>query len=174
MSFFSPRCMTDKRKPWTHYVDLFYAGSFLAVFIIISVSYGLVLYKIKKITSLLQTYMKESGGSGGNGRPGSAQSSTIRSARTMCIFIAAYIFQWFGYTTYSLWSLASPPPVALLAITVLVTNMGGVFNCIAYTVVRRIGSTSSGKRSGSQQNSFGHSQASIQSAATATTNIKTL
>ena len=129
--FIFSRCFTDKRKDAAIYVDMVYAFSFVTIFLINIVCYGMVWYKIRKVSNLVSTYQKEESSSV------LPKNSNLKAARTMCIFIVAYIAQWFGYMTYSIWSLLQPAPIWLLGLTVVVTNMGGVFNCVAYTWLRK-------------------------------------
>jgi hypothetical protein len=35
------------------------------------------------------------------------------------------------------WAMFSVPPAGILITTVVIVNFGGVYNCIAYTVIRR-------------------------------------
>jgi hypothetical protein len=35
------------------------------------------------------------------------------------------------------WTMFSVPPAGILITTVIIVNLGGVYNCIAYTVIRR-------------------------------------
>ena len=148
MHIFS-RCFTDKRKDAAIYVDMVYAFSFVTIFLINIACYGMVWYKIRRVSNLVSTYQKEESSSV------LPKNSNLKAARTMCIFIVAYIAQWFGYMTYSIWSLLQPAPIWLLGLTVVVTNMGGVFNCVAYTWLRKNNrqNSESSRQSRSMQNS---------------------
>jgi hypothetical protein len=45
--------------------------------------------------------------------------------------------QWWPMVVSNFWAMFSVPPAQILATTVAIVNLGGVFNCIAYTVIRR-------------------------------------
>ena len=38
---------------------------------------------------------------------------------------------------YNIWSLIELPPFSLVVVTVVIANLCGLYNCIAYTVIRR-------------------------------------
>ena len=81
----------------------------------------------------------------------SQQASYHGTARILMLFVAAYIAQWWPYVTYSVWALFGNPPFLILYLVVLLCNMGGVFNFVAYTFVRVLlrRSTHSGKEDSS-------------------------
>ena len=45
--------------------------------------------------------------------------------------------QWWSLVLSNVWAMFEPPHVAVLVTAVLIINLGGVYNCIAYTVIRR-------------------------------------
>lgn len=45
--------------------------------------------------------------------------------------------QWWPYTTQALWSLVTPIPFGMVIIVVVVCNLGGLYNAIVYTIIRR-------------------------------------
>jgi hypothetical protein len=45
--------------------------------------------------------------------------------------------QWWPLVVANVWAMFSVPPAGMLITTVLLVNLGGVYNCIAYTVIRR-------------------------------------
>ena len=63
---------------------------------------------------------------------------TQRTAKTMTLFVFSYMVQWSPYMTYTVWSYFSLPPPELLIITVIILNMGGVYNSFAYTIMRKL------------------------------------
>ncbi len=65
------------------------------------------------------------------------QQKYHHTARVMMLFIAAYFCQYFWFSIYALWTISYDPPVAILCLAVLFCNLGGLFNLIAYTLVRR-------------------------------------
>ena len=58
--------------------------------------------------------------------------------KTMTLFVFSYMVQWSPYMTYTVWSYFSLPPPELLIITVIILNMGGVYNSFAYTIMRKL------------------------------------
>ena len=57
--------------------------------------------------------------------------------QTLTVFVAVYILQYFPGVVTSLWSMAELPPIQCVGFTVIFTNLGGVFNFLAYTLLRR-------------------------------------
>jgi hypothetical protein len=45
--------------------------------------------------------------------------------------------QWWSLVAFTIWSLIATPHIAILVVCVLLINLGGLYNCIAYTVIRR-------------------------------------
>lgn len=46
-------------------------------------------------------------------------------------------WQWWPLVVCDVWGIVGVPPVGMLITAVLIANFGGVYNCIAYTVIRR-------------------------------------
>ena len=53
------------------------------------------------------------------------------------VFVAVYILQYSALVVANLWFLKELPPIWLLVSVVTLTNLGGVFNFAAYTLMRR-------------------------------------
>jgi len=53
------------------------------------------------------------------------------------MFVTAFILQWWPLVLFNFWVMFSPPPAEMLLLAVFVLNFGGVFNCIAYTIIKR-------------------------------------
>ena len=60
-----------------------------------------------------------------------------KTARVMTIFVVAYLAQWWPSILLSVWSYIAPPPIVIMLLIVIFANMGGVFNFLAYTFVRK-------------------------------------
>ena len=56
--------------------------------------------------------------------------------QTLTVFVAVYILQYFAAVITGLWSLGRSLPTACVILTVIFTNLGGVFNFVAYTLLR--------------------------------------
>ena len=57
--------------------------------------------------------------------------------QVMLMFVVVYIIQYFVYVVQALWSLAETPSGWIYVPAVLLCNAGGVYNFIAYTVIRK-------------------------------------
>jgi len=60
-----------------------------------------------------------------------------RTAKVMMSFVAAYLAQWWTYVAYATWGIFREPHVSIIWGAVFFSNMGGVFNFLAYTFIRR-------------------------------------
>lgn len=96
----------------------------ISSFGLIGVAYGAIWMKIQRTTSLMTDRT-------------STEQRYQSSARVMLIFVAVFILQWWSLTLFNVWVLVATPPSAVLVLSVLLINFGGVYNCIAYTVIRR-------------------------------------
>ena len=54
----------------------------------------------------------------------------------MMLFVVCFLFQYSPFIIQALWSLVELPPVALMNVVVAVVILGGVYNALAYTVLR--------------------------------------
>ena len=59
------------------------------------------------------------------------------AAKIMMIFVAVFIFQWWSLVMSNIWFLVETPPPWVIIITVTLVNMGGIYNLVAYTIIRR-------------------------------------
>ena len=116
------RCSIDLRtKAGVIYAQIL-AYVEILIFGTIFLSYGVILIKLR--TSSLRM----------------VDSSTMRyrnSAKLMMIFVVVFIFQWWSLVLVNIWSLVSQLPEGIFLLPVVVVNLGGVYNCLAYTVIRR-------------------------------------
>src|SRR6218665_515255 len=55
----------------------------------------------------------------------------------MLVFVGVFILQWWSFTLYNIWALVTTPPAPVLVIAVIFINLGGIYNAIAYTIIRR-------------------------------------
>jgi len=74
--------------------------------------------------------------SGGHATTGESIKN-LRVARIMMIFVLVYLLQFWAYLVYSMWLVFAEPSIAILWGTVFFTNLGGVLNMFAYTLLRR-------------------------------------
>ena len=59
------------------------------------------------------------------------------AARLMFIFVVIYVLQWWSPVVYDVWAMVAEPPDQFLVVCVFFVNLGGVYNCFAYTLIRR-------------------------------------
>ena len=100
---------------------MFYCVLQIAFFVGVLLCYGAVWIKIKRTTQLMNADTQR----------------YQNSARLMMIFVFVFIFQWWPNTLFFTWGIFAPPPNELAVVMGFITNMGGVYNCVAYTVIRR-------------------------------------
>ena len=55
----------------------------------------------------------------------------------MMIFVAVFILQWWCFVVYTVWNMVSIPPPTIFVIAVIFINLGGIYNAIAYTIIRQ-------------------------------------
>ncbi len=106
------------------------AGSMVASFFTILGCYAAVWFTIRR-----QTKLQTSAGS----EAARKVAKYHRIARIMMIFVVAYVAQWWPLIVSAVWGLftGTVAHVVVLWAAVFFCNMGGVFNCVAYTVIRR-------------------------------------
>ncbi len=89
-------------------------------------SYSAVWFKIRQVSKSAGSWSTR-------------QKKLVKKARIMAVFVLAYAGQWVPGVILALWSFISPENVheIMVLITTLFVNMGGFFNCVAYTVIRK-------------------------------------
>ncbi len=60
-----------------------------------------------------------------------------KTAKLLTFFVLAYFLQWWPFFLYSFWAYVEIPPIMMIELNVIFTNLGGLFNFVAYTFVRR-------------------------------------
>jgi len=65
------------------------------------------------------------------------QTTYNKTAQTLTLFVVAFFAQWWPISVYSIWDFIATPPIILVELSAIFCNLGGVFNFIAYTLVRR-------------------------------------
>ena len=55
----------------------------------------------------------------------------------MVLFMAAYMMQWLFNVVFVVWSKVGVPQTWIFVVKVIFCNLGGLFNGLAYTVMRR-------------------------------------
>ena len=121
---FSDRCLGDMRNTGGVIVTNTMAATMVAVFIFNSVSYLGIWMKVRKVSKSSATTSAD-------------QKKYLKSARIMLLFVAAFILQWWAYVIYCLLSFFTEPHVVIVVGAVTFSNMGGLFNFLAYTYIRK-------------------------------------
>ena len=99
-----------------------FAISQVVVFIVIAIAYGLILVKIRQSSKNLSD----------------EKASRYRnSAKIMIIFVFVFFLQWWSPALCSMWSFFQIPPIPIVLLVVVGVNLGGVYNSIAYTLIRK-------------------------------------
>ena len=60
-----------------------------------------------------------------------------RTARTMTMFVAAFILQWWAAAIYSIWEAVGDPHIVIITIALVFGSAGGIFNFFAYTLIQK-------------------------------------
>ncbi len=106
----------------------------LVLFMVILMMYLMVWYKLVKFSKTKST-------SSGVGM----KSKYDSAARIMMLFVAAFLVQWWPAILFGTWSVFELAHVSVAVLVVLFCNCGGVYNFVAYTVMRkkyqRVGTT---------------------------------
>ena len=129
------RCVYDMRKEMGKVMSMILTVGMTVTIAVNVFSYVFVFFKIRSVTAATQAMGSTTGG--------------VKYSKTVSVmmkFVAAYIFQWWAYMIYSLWNLVTPPPFFVLHSIVFLANMGGLFNLIVYTLLRKMGRPKKGEK----------------------------
>ncbi len=114
------------RKPSAPSVLNAYAIYMICVFLVNLVCYLMVWLKIRRVERNL-------GATGQSSR----QRKYHRIAKVMAFFVMVYLGQYWAFFVFSFWGLFGIPSVGIISCSVAFGNLGGAFNCLAYTLIRR-------------------------------------
>ncbi len=95
----------------------------LLFFLAIMLCYAMVWFKLSAVSKASSS--------------GMTRTKYHGTARVMMLFVAAFLFQYWPMMLYGAWALFAMPHVSIVILLVLFVNMGGFFNFLAYTVIRR-------------------------------------
>ncbi|ELU01214.1 hypothetical protein CAPTEDRAFT_205792 [Capitella teleta] len=118
-------CMVDMRPWYGPIVNTVYGMTMVLVFAVNAVCYGAIYLRIRRAA------MKTAASSSNQG------NKYHKAAKLMMLFVAVYLFQWWTYVAQALWSFAGPPAVELYILSVFLINLGGVYNALVYTIIRK-------------------------------------
>ncbi len=87
-------------------------------------SYTAVWFKVRKVSKSAGSWTTR-------------QKKCVQKARVMAVFVVAYFAQWLPGFIVNIWALFARLHVSIGLITVIFVNIGGFFNFVAYTVIRK-------------------------------------
>ena len=120
------RCLVDMRTSSGVVLSNILSMAMLVTVLASVVCYVLVGLKIRKVASQTARMLQNNN-----------MRKCYRTGSIMMLFIAAYISQWTAYVVRSVWLFFGEPQDWVVISAVFMCNMGGVFNAIAYTILRR-------------------------------------
>ncbi|ELT88208.1 hypothetical protein CAPTEDRAFT_186432 [Capitella teleta] len=115
-------CLVDMRKSYGPIVNSVYGCAIVGVFLVNAVCYGAIYIKITQAASKTSS---------------SGDNKYHKAAKLMLLFVGVYLWQWWTFVVQALWSFAEDPAVEFYILSVLIINLGGVYNAIAYTIIRK-------------------------------------
>ena len=144
------RCHADLRKPNGKYVFDFCGALLCLMTALDAIFYLAIWWEIKGTSSLIKKSSSSAQFQGRQSVCNNDQSKYANTAKMLILFVVAYFAQWWPLVLLSAWSYVAPPPVAITILVVIFVNAGGVYNCLAYTVIRRrLQVVSAGSKDGS-------------------------
>ena len=104
------------------FTAIFWAAYSCSASLIMVLAYGAIWIKIKRTHKDIDL-----------------NSKRYRStASIMLVFVLIFILQWWALIFFNAWTISDSPPIDWWPIvTGCLCNLGGVWDCIAYTVIRR-------------------------------------
>ena len=72
------------------------------------------------------------------GKEAKSIRASHRAARTMSLFVSAFILQWWAMATYGIVQISvSQVPIELFQFVTTFSNIGGMLNGVVYVIIRR-------------------------------------
>lgn len=90
--------------------------------------YGAILFYVRKNSRRIQDVI---------GDQAQTAKGYTKAAKTMSMFVLAFLMQWSFVCIYSVWQLLGTPHVAVFFLVVIFTNLGGFFNFVLYRAIQR-------------------------------------
>ena len=107
-------------------MDTVVTGLLFVTFFFITFFYIALLAKMRSVEQKVKK---------GNDSSGSTKyHSTVR---IMMLFVAVFVLQWWASLAFSVWNIFSQPSVVIYWGAIFFSNLGGLFNGMAYTLLRR-------------------------------------
>ena len=125
------RCFVDMRNKVAPIINILFSVLMVIVFVVSIISYAAIWIKVKQTYNLLKKATKDS-------MPERHDKRGQTTAKTMTLFVFAFLVQWAPWLFYSIWSFRVLPPIWLLVWVVISFNLGGMYNALAYTIMRKV------------------------------------
>ncbi|CAH1801711.1 unnamed protein product [Owenia fusiformis] len=121
-------CLIDGRNPLYGLVMSVMSVAMIFTFLFNLGCYAAVIFTVWRVTKNIANF---------NNDEAATKKKCIETAKTLVIFVIAYAGQWWAYVVYSFWAFVELPPEWWTLLTVIFSNMGGVFNFFAYSKFRK-------------------------------------
>ncbi|CAD5124066.1 DgyrCDS12370 [Dimorphilus gyrociliatus] len=118
-------CFLDNRRPYSKILQTVIAVFFVLIFVLISILYSLSWIKIKKISRNLNKILT------------SSQEKYHKTAKIMMLFVISFIAQWWSFMIYAAYGMYRTQPFLIVLLSVIFSNLGGIFNFITNAFVKR-------------------------------------
>ena len=127
--FYTFRCIFNMETVSGRIMSNVSAGILLFIFVTCIVVYTVLWIKIKRTSKDIQS---QSGSQ-------SKKSKYTRTGQVMMLFVVAFLMQWWPWATQAVMSyiVSGDLPLWIIFAVVSLCNMGGTFNAIVYTVMRK-------------------------------------
>ena len=126
--FYIFRCIFNVYTPSGRIMSNVSAVILLFIFITCIVVYTVLWIKIKRTSKDIQSQSDSQ----------SKKSKYTRTGQVMMLFVVAFLMQWWPWATQAVLSyVLSQLPLGIIFAVVSLCNMGGTFNAIVYTVMRK-------------------------------------
>ncbi len=116
---------------------------FVAISLFIFIALNIIFYvgiwiKIKNISKGLNISKDTFQTIGGKTvRVSEKKNQYQNTAKLLILFVVAYTAQWWPFFIYSVWYYIAIPHIYLAVCITIFANMGGLFNFLAYTLIRK-------------------------------------
>ena len=129
LCIFTFSCLTDGINGWITYVALFTAP-LLIIFVMNTTLYLLTWWKIRSEIRIIRKNF-------GQDMRKNDKVSSIKAAKNMSLFVAAFFVQLFTAALFGAWSLLGEVPVAIFHVNTTLTNLGGLLNLRVFFIINK-------------------------------------
>ena len=121
------RCLVDMRQRIGPIMNNVYACCQITIVLVNFTCYILVWGKLRKVPVI----------AGLSGNAKIKRNKYQRTWKVMMLFVIAYFGQFWPFILYAGWSMFGTPSPVVVIFVVIFCNMGGVFNFLSYTLIRK-------------------------------------